>query len=372
MAEHLIEIYLPDKDIVKMFNNKTTNEKLEIIELGMKMYQTANLQLNSMNDEKIKKDVNELIKSYEEKINEMTSQILNHKKIQQELSENYKTKLENMKQEIEISTKNLSENKIKSMSDMIDSLKNNLNDTNEKLHKINSEMWKEIRDSENKIRNELEEKYESKIKIYEMKLEDETKKYNDYIKRSQNSALIGQDGEIYLEGSLNMLFPKIEVESTGQQSNRGDFILKFNEWIMVECKEYSHNVLKKEIEKFYRDMTINKDVKGGIFCSLKTGICARNDFQIEIIDNKPIIFICQLKKDINKIRIAVDVLKTLMNVEKNILSDKEKCDKISNIVRDFKKDQKKARKIVIDQHTKLMKIFDNTDSLVKSLANILK
>merc|ERR1711998_309276 len=131
------------------------------------MYHTANLELITMNDEKIKKDVNDLIKSYEEKISEMRLQISNHKKIKEELSENYKIKLENMQQEIEISMKNLSENKIK------------------------SEMWKEIRDSENKIRSDLEEKYESKIKIYENKLEEETKKHNDYIKRSENSALIG-------------------------------------------------------------------------------------------------------------------------------------------------------------------------------------
>ncbi len=372
MTENMIEIYLPNNNIIKTFNNKSLKEKVQIIELGLKMYQTGNLQLNNINDEKRKKDVNDLIQSYEGKINEMRQNISNHKKIQQELSENYRIKLENMKQEIEISTKNLSENKLKSMSETVENLNTNLSEKTNQLNKVNSEMWKEIRDSENKIRKELEEKYESKIKIYETKLEEETKKHNDFIKRNENSALIGQDGEIYLEGSLNMLFPKIEVESTGQQPNRGDFILKLDDWIMVECKEYSHNVLKKEIEKFYRDMTINKDVKGGIFCSLKTGICARTDFQLEIIDNKPIIFICQLKKNINKIKIAVDVLKTLMNIETKILSDKEKCDKINNIIRDFKRDQKKARKIVIDQHTKLMKVFDNTDSLVKLLASVLK
>ena len=365
MTDNLIEIYLPDIDVIHTFNNKNIKEKTKIIELGLKMYQTGSLQLNNINDDEKKKEIDNLINSYEEKI-------LKYKKLQEDQCNNFEKRLENVKNEIEISVKKLSEKEIQSMSQTISNLTNNLNLKTEELNKVNSEKWKQIRDSENKIRSDLEEKYEAKIKIYEDRLEIENKKHNELIKRKQNSALIGQDGEIYLEGSLNMLFPKIEVESTGQQSNRGDFILKFNEWIMVECKEYSHNVLKKEIEKFYRDITINKDIKGGIFCSLKTGICARNDFQLEIIDNKPIIFICQLKKNINKIKIAVDVLKTLMNVENNVLSDKEKCDKLNNIIRDFKKDQKKARKIVIDQHTKLMKVFDNTDSLVKSLASVLK
>ena len=85
MTENMIEIYLPDNNIIKTFNNKSLKEKVQIIELGLKMYQTGNLQLNNINDEKRKKDVNDLIQSYEGKINEMRQNISNHKKIQQEL-----------------------------------------------------------------------------------------------------------------------------------------------------------------------------------------------------------------------------------------------------------------------------------------------
>merc|ERR1711991_622962 len=105
MTENLIEIYLPDNDIITQFNNKNIKEKTQIIELGLKMYQTGKLQLNNMNNDERKKHINDLISSYEEKISK-------YKKIQEELSDNYKQKLENMEKEIEISVKKLSEKEI--------------------------------------------------------------------------------------------------------------------------------------------------------------------------------------------------------------------------------------------------------------------
>ena len=59
MSANMIEIYLPDNDIIKTFNNKSLKEKVQI-KLGLP--QSGTLQLNNINDEK---DVNDLIRSYE-------------------------------------------------------------------------------------------------------------------------------------------------------------------------------------------------------------------------------------------------------------------------------------------------------------------
>ena len=128
------------------------------------MYQTGSLQLNNINDDEKKKEIDNLINSYEEKI-------LKYKKLQEDQCNNFEKRLENVKNEIEISVKKLSEKEIQSMSETISNLTNNLNLKTEELNKVNSEKWKQIRDSENKIRSDLEEKYEAKIKIYEDRLE---------------------------------------------------------------------------------------------------------------------------------------------------------------------------------------------------------
>ena len=88
-----------------------------------------------------------------------------------------------------------------------------------------------------------------------------------------------------------MLFPTYTVEDTHKDNARGDFLVKNDKYsMMVEAKKYSKNVPLVEIEKFHRDMAleVNKDVDCGVLISLDSGICAKEDFSIENINNETI------------------------------------------------------------------------------------
>ena len=51
--------------------------------------------------------------------------------------------------------------------------------------------------------------------------------------------------------------------------------------MMVDAKNYSRNVQKAEIDKFYRDIDspANSDIQCAAFVSLKTGIAGKADFE---------------------------------------------------------------------------------------------
>ena len=103
------------------------------------------------------------------------------------------------------------------------------------------------------IHLELDKKNDEKItntrNFYENKLNILQDKYDSAISRSQNSTFKGQDGEDFVHGKLNMLFPKAEIEDTHNIPHRGDFIMReINKLLeiimMVEIKNYKNNVQK--------------------------------------------------------------------------------------------------------------------------------
>ena len=103
---------------------------------------------------------------------------------------------------------------------------------------------------------------------------------------------------------------------------------------MVENKNYSKNVQKSEIDKFYRDLEreSNNDIQYAVFVSMNTGICNRDDFAFEVRNGKPIIFIHK---------------KRLRIFSKNIdLSDKDVICGFKNVSTNVKRNFNKQKSIL--------------------------
>ena len=89
--------------------------------------------------------------------------------------------------------------------------------------------------------------------------------------------------------TLNLLFPKNTIEDTHTEAGRGDFIMTEGEFVMMlEIKNYTGNVNKTEIDKFYRDVKSenNHDITCAVFIRLRTGIANKPDFEFEVVNNK--------------------------------------------------------------------------------------
>jgi hypothetical protein len=187
---------------------------------------------------------------------------------------------------------------------------------------------------ENKIRQE-----------YDILLVKARSKYESTFVHTQNSTILGQDGENYTFCELNKAFPSAEIEDCRKQSCRGDFILTDNDFVMmIECKNYKKNVLKPEVEKFYRDVDNNNDIKCAVLVSLKSGICAKPDFHFEVRDGKPVLFLHKVATNIDNLLLAVRFFKLIMSNEGFDLANKEMLEKIKNLAPPIKRFFRNQRK----------------------------
>ena len=182
---------------------------------------------------------------------------------------------------------------------------------------------------------------------YEGMLSNERAKYEGTFVHTQNSTILGQDGENFTYCELNKSFPSAEIEDCRKQSGRGDFIMTDGDFVMmVECKNYKKNVLKPEVEKFYRDVDSNNDIKCAVLVSLKSGICAKSDFHFEVRGGKPILFLHKISQNIHNLLLAVRFFKLIMSSESLDLNCQETLAKIKNIAPTVKRAFRSQKKML--------------------------
>ena len=79
--------------------------------------------------------------------------------------------------------------------------------------------------------------------------------------------------------------------------------------ILFENKDYGRSVTTDEVKKFERDLQTQK--LHGIFISQKSPVTYKNNFQIDIINGLIHIYIPNAEYDVNKIKIAIDIIDNL-------------------------------------------------------------
>ena len=363
-----MELFIDSNEKNQKFKCLNTTDQNLVIHLGLQMYERGlkNVQLwnNSMWEEKInnieeKKNkeieiLNENIKSKQNSIEnllvEQREQIITIKKeVEEQVKSIYKSQVEDYKEKLKTKEQKLAEER------------NKLWDVKKSFHEDLMKKIDSVRLEEEKKRNSLRENYDTLLEI-------EREKYLEFNKRKENSTLLGQDGESFTYNKLNLMFPKSEIIDTHNEKESGDFTLNYkNIPILLEVKNYKGNVLKKEIEKFYRDMNVQSQMKAGIFISLKSGISAREDFNIEICDGKPIIFLTYVKDNMKKIKLAANIISTIVSenidltneqimggIKKIIPNIKRSFNKIKGLI---EKNYKKLNELTIDQESQIIELF---------------
>ena len=324
-----LELYLEPTEKNKVFKSLNDSDKNLVIELGLELMQKGmkNIQLLKNKEwqhklTQVEENKNNIIKTLNQSIEKLletqTKKNTEHKSdieiIKQDLKEKYK--LIYSTQIIELTQKNSMYNQ------QITTEKNKVWELRDSFHKTFNEKLDIVRSEKDQLREQHQDKMEELRKVYESQLEREREKYLTVQKRKENSTLLGQDGEEFTYHTLNRLFPKSEVIDTHTEKESGDFRLIHNYMtILFEVKNYSSNVLKKEIVKFRRDMECQSEAKGGVFISLKSGISAHEDFGLEVSNGKPIIFLTYTKDNMQKIKLAVKIIEII--VKENIDLTKE-------------------------------------------------
>lgn len=100
---------------------------------------------------------------------------------------------------------------------------------------------------------------------------------------TKSSADIGIEGEVDFEILANTFrdFQGYRIENKSQIGHKGDYHLFFKDFnILVDAKNYSGSVQKKEIDKIESDLTINNTMDFGWLISLKTNFNNWNQYPI--------------------------------------------------------------------------------------------
>ena len=360
----VVETYVPDDRSISEFHGSSLDKKLRVIKLGLYFLKEGNLKNQAWDNEQWQQKIDTLKEKHRIEAQELRNKLSasEEKLVWQQRSNDLQLqecladaiKLERSKYELQL--KGLSET------------------NNELLSKMNK-LSSEIEERYAKRMIDLSKQHQSILVQQQQKLEDMRSDYESRLNRQQNSSLKGKDGEGYVLGRLNMLFPTAEIEDTHTIPHRGDFVVRSpGMTMMIETKNYSRNVQKAEIDKFYNDIInpANSDVQCALFVSLNTGICNRDDFQFEIIDNKPVLFIHNLMSNFDSIPLASRFFKMVLDAKDVDFKNKETKDAFKNAASTIKRNFQKQKTVLDRYYNQQMELINGQITNIESLYGILK
>lgn len=363
-----LELYLEPTDLNKKFKGLNDLDKNLVVKLGLEMLHRGLKNVQLWKNDEWKEKLVELEERKNKEIS-MLKESVELKKVQlKDLMEDQRKQIVCIKNEVKEQTNEIYKNKMDDYDEKIKSMQGNLETEKEKMWSLQQTFYNDLTEKTEVIRKEEEEKRNSLRKQFDTLLEKEREKYLSISRRQENSTLLGQDGESFTYHNLNMLFPKSEVIDTHDEKQCGDFKLIYkNLPLLLEVKNYSGNVLKKEILKFRRDMEFRSEMKGGVFISLKSGISAYSDFQLEIYGGRPVIFLTYVKKDFNKIQLAVKLIETIVKENIDLKNEelvgglkklvpviKRKWNSLKGTLENFKN---KMSRDILEQESNIIEIF---------------
>jgi uncharacterized C2H2 Zn-finger protein len=137
-----------------------------------------------------------------------------------------------------------------------------------------------------------------------------------------NSNKKGEYAENILYNNLCAEFSSAEVIETRTIPHSGDFMIKRENHptIIIESKNFSTNVVKRDIDKFYSDIQLNDCC--GIMLNAFGGICNKENYEIEVQGKNILIFIHNYEFDISHVRMAVNIIYNVFDIIKDQVSDK--------------------------------------------------
>ena len=145
-------------------------------------------------------------------------------------------------------------------------------------------------------------------------------------KYKNNSNMKGNISETELYYVLQKLMPSDEIIRCGSETATCDF--KVNRWdsnkptILFENKNYTGTVDTEEIKKFERDIQLQK--KHGIFLSQNSPITFKSNFHIDIINGLILVYVPNAEYDLNKIKVAIDIVDNLSTHVSDLVSKTDK------------------------------------------------
>ena len=383
--EELSEIFLPSNNkYIKEFLTFPQEKQIQIITLGLSTFIYSSQKFKTVIDGEKEDIIDKLNYSHQKEIDELKmiqsnlkSQVAKLKKENNEQERIYKDtfneKINKEKLIIKDNLDRLYGEKISELEKKIKTLDNGINSLRESRLSQQQEYYEKLLQEKQKSTEEI-----NKIRVdCQERIEDYRKQMEQFQKINQNSTLKGQKGEDIMYNILIEHFPGCQIDThTSKEGHKGDFsIIDDTHRGMIESKNYKKNVPKNEIKKFYSDIENNNDIDFAILCSLKSGVANKpNDFTLEFINGKPVIFLHKVKDNKKSVLLAYTICKLILkNMQCFDITKEENQIKIKQLVKAYLQNHKKIVSQVNDfnktMNTMLSKQIDDFKSML-DLINI--
>ena len=260
MSLKVINITVPfDSIMPDILSSFSPDENYMMLKIGSEtLSEGRKVVANLTSDEIFKKVRNDFEKEIEKLNLEITTERKTSLAMNEKIEIMYETQMEQLNKKFE-----------NALSQIEIYKQGNSTSLNEELNKVKEkfELLLEEKDRQNQLNRDVFDKAE--------KLINKT--------TNKSSISIGDDGEQIFENLSDTFkdFPGYKIENKAKQGHKGDFHLFFKEFnILVDSKNYSGSVQKKEITKIESDLTINDNMNFAWMVSLNSNICDYNRFPI--------------------------------------------------------------------------------------------
>ena len=358
-----------DDERTKSFCVLNSDERMQVIELGLIVREVGISQVESLLQGKNKTEQNVLKKIHNKQVDELREKIKTEEKKYRLLQSSFTEEIQTTKLAVKEQQREIYMDRIKVFEQETERLKQRIEQViNQRLEFQNQhhEKLQAIAEKKEKEKQELRREYETKLDEYRSKVEIVNQINN-------NSAKKGQQGEDWIFNQLIRSFPSAEIEDHHTKGHTGDFSIKEEGRIgMLESKNYARNVNKKEVQKFYKDIQTNDQINYAIMASLKSGVVNREDFSLEFASGKPVIFLHNVKDYPENIKTAYKICQLILkNMDCFDIEKEENQHKLKTIVKTMKTNNKKLHTMVNNFQTNITSQLNDQWSQFESMIELL-
>jgi len=228
---------------------------------------------------------------------------------------------------------------------------------------------------ETKLSHALQETHDKMIRS-EIQIENGFKEIRDLttlnqqnvtalLSKMENSSSKGKLSENILFHILQGLYPSASIECVGTQKETGDVMLtrRDKSALLIENKNWDKNVPQSEVQKFIHDCETQNC--SGLFLSQHTGVCNKENFEMDIHDGNVLLYIHNVNYDKEVIKIGIDIIdhfkmnldKLNANVDVNTIK-KEVLESIHKEYNHYRQQKDTLQKMIKDVQGKLLKQVD--------------
>ena len=206
---------------------------------------------------------------------------------------------------------------------------------------MNKQLTEQVNNNKSIIQNEVDKEKEKFRVLSEDKYKQVTRITENYEKHLQQQSETKSSKKLGDEGEDNFMllsetfkdFTGYKIEKKSHQGHKGDFHLFFENFnVLVDLKNYTGSVQKKELDKIEHDLSINDTMDFGWLISYESNVSDWNRFPIMCkwiltdIGLKCIIIVNKLNSNKN----PTDILRSVWNMTNEIHAILSKTKEVDN------------------------------------------